>query len=160
MSCLSVPSHLPPPFLTAFWDAADDLPLAPLPLPTSLLWGMSEAELLVPVGLSPRRIPSYRHGRCPVQLGVVKGIPAELCSSIPTTGMNMCPPSAALRCFLVASLAEDRAAGLLCLSLQSLQSLGTFPSLTDRVYWNCRRMFIAVRLQLQCPGCVHSQAGL
>lgn len=93
MSCLSGLSHLPLPFLTAFWDVAGDLPQVPLPLPTWFLQGMCEQTWWIPVGPLPRRIPSYSRGTVSTAAGFVcRVIPAELCSPVPSQGWTF-PPS-------------------------------------------------------------------
>lgn len=108
MSCLSVPSHLPPPFLTAFWDVADDPPQVPLPLPPSLLWGMFEAELPNPCGSLTQKDPQlqpWHDAHCPWLCGEGDSCRAVLTHSHSHHRAEHFPLSASdLRCLLVAVL--------------------------------------------------------
>lgn len=156
MSCLSVPSHLPPPFLTAFWELLMIFPrfLCHFLLHSSRgCLGRAAESLWVS---KPAGSPVPAMAPCPLQL-CVKGdsCRAELIHSQHRDEIS--PPTADLRCLLVET-GDISEWGQSCWALVPDPSEpGHVPCLTDRVYWNCRGMLIAVRLRLQlhCPGCAH-----
>lgn len=155
-------------FLRCCWWSSPGSSATSYLIPSGDVW----ADLVNPCGSLTQKDPQLQpwHGVHCSWL-CVQGDSCRAVLSSPITGMNISPP-ADLRNLLWQCwgrwqgwLHSDTPEwGWSCCAWCLPSEPGHAPCLTDRVYWNCRGMLIALRLQLQClavlTGNIQGQAGL